>query len=134
VVAACSPRVFPELFDFGKDVLVDRTPLREMVAWSHPAGEEDTQAIADDYIRMGIAKVKATEPPEPLLEEVSKDILVVGGGMTGLTAAKAAADAGYKVTLVEKEDRLAAGPRSSRGVSQDPAVQRTSGQRRCRSG
>ena len=106
VVAACSPRVFPELFDFGKDVLVDRTPLREMVAWSHPAGEEDTQAIADDYIRMGIAKVKATEPPEPLLEEVSKDILVVGGGMTGLTAAKAAADAGYKVTLVEKEDRL----------------------------
>jgi len=106
VVAACSPRVFPELFDFGKDVLVDRTPLREQVAWSHPAGEEDTQTLADDYIRMGIARVKATEPPEPLIEEISRDILVVGGGMTGLTAAKGAADAGYKVTLVEKEARL----------------------------
>ena len=103
VVAACSPRVFPELFDFGKDVLVDRTPLREQVAWCHPAGEEDTQALADDYVRMGVARLKATEPPEPLIEEISKDILVVGGGMTGLTAAKAAADAGYKVTLVEKE-------------------------------
>jgi len=106
VVAACSPRAFPELFDFGKDVLVDRTPLREQVAWCHPAGDEDTQMLAEDYVRMAVARVKSTEPPEPLIEEVSKDILVVGGGMTGLTAAKAAADAGYKVTLVEKEARL----------------------------
>jgi quinone-modifying oxidoreductase subunit QmoB len=106
VVAACSQRVFPELFDFGKDVLVDRTPLREQVAWVHTPEDEDTQMLAEDYIRMGVAKVKATEPPEPLIEEVSRDIMVVGGGMSGMTAAKAAADAGYKVTLVEKEDKL----------------------------
>jgi len=106
VVAACSQRAFPELFDFGKDVIVDRTPLREQVAWSHPHGDEDTQMLGEDMIRMGVAKVKACEPPEPLLEQTSKEILVVGGGMAGLTAAKASADAGYKVTLVEKEGRL----------------------------
>lgn len=106
IVAACSQRVFPELFEFGKDVLVDRTPLREQVAWCHPAQDEDTQMLAEDYIRMGVAKVKAVEPPEPLIEETSKEILVVGGGMTGMTSAKAAADAGYKVTLVEKEAKL----------------------------
>jgi quinone-modifying oxidoreductase subunit QmoB len=32
VVAACSERVFPEAFDFGKDVLVDRVNLRERVS------------------------------------------------------------------------------------------------------
>jgi len=106
LVAACSQRVFPELFDFGPDVLVDRTPLREQVAWCHPADDEDTQMLAEDYIRMGVAKLKATEPPTPVIEETSKDILVVGGGMTGMTAAKAAATAGYKVVIVEKEDRL----------------------------
>ncbi len=106
VVGACSIRVFPELFEFGKDVLTDRVNLREHVAWCHPAGDEDTQTLAEDYINMGIAKVKNTEPPEPLIEEINKDILVIGGGMTGMTAARAAADAGYKVTLVEKEDKL----------------------------
>ncbi len=106
VVGACSIRVFPELFEFGKNVLTDRVNLREYVAWCHPAGDEDTHTLAEDYINMGIAKVKTTEPPEPLIEEINKDILVIGGGMTGMTAAKAAGDAGYKVTLVEKEDKL----------------------------
>ena len=106
VVAACSQRVFPELFEFGADVLTDRVNLREHVAWCHEADDEDTQMLAEDYVRMGLAKVTHTEPPEPYTEEVSKDILVIGGGITGMTAAKAAADAGYKVTLVEKSEHL----------------------------
>ncbi|MBU0985265.1 MAG: FAD-dependent oxidoreductase [candidate division Zixibacteria bacterium] len=106
VVAACSIRTFPELFDFGKDVLVDRTNLREQVAWSHEPNDEDTQMLAEDYLRMGIAKVQTVDPPEPLIEETSRDIMVVGGGMTGMTAARQASLAGYKVTLVEKADKL----------------------------
>jgi len=106
IVCACSTRVFPELFDFGLDVFTDRTNLREQVAWCHEPNDEDTQMLAEDYIRMGIAKVKTGEPPEPLDIETNKDIMVIGGGMTGMTSAKAAADAGYKVTLVEKEDKL----------------------------
>jgi len=106
VVGACSGRVFPELFNFGDRVVTERVNLREHVAWCHEANDEDTQMLAEDYVKMGINKVQHAEPPEPLKEETSKDILVVGGGMTGMTAAKAAADAGYKVTLVEKEDKL----------------------------
>jgi quinone-modifying oxidoreductase subunit QmoB len=106
VVAACSNRVFPELFDFGKSVLTDRVNLREYVAWCHKPNDEDTQMLAEDYLKMGIAKVQNGEPPVPYTEETSKDIMVIGGGVTGMTAAKAAADAGYKVTLVEKEDHL----------------------------
>jgi quinone-modifying oxidoreductase subunit QmoB len=106
VIAACSQRVFPELFDFGKDILVDRTNLREQVAWCHEPNDEDTQMLAEDNIRMGIARVENSEPAEPYIEETSKDILIVGGGVTGMNAAKASANAGYKVTLIEKEDRL----------------------------
>jgi quinone-modifying oxidoreductase subunit QmoB len=90
VVAACSQRVFPELFDFGGDVLTDRVNLREHVAWSHTPNDEDTQMLAEDHIRMGISRVATVEPPEALLEETNKDLMVIGGGITGMTAAKSA--------------------------------------------
>lgn len=106
VVAACSQRIFPQLFDFGKDVLTERSNIREYVAWAHEPNDEDTQMLAEDYVRMGIVKSKNTAPPDPLIEPTSRDILVVGGGISGMTAAKAAADAGYKVHLVEKADKL----------------------------
>jgi len=106
VVAACSQRVFPEAFDFGGDVLTDRVNLREQVVWSHTPNDEDTQMLGEDQIRMGVARIKASEPPVPHIEETTKDLLVIGGGIAGMTAATSAAATGYKVTLVEKEDRL----------------------------
>ena len=106
VVAACSQRVFPELFDFGGEVLTDRVNLREQVAWCHTPNDEDTQMLAEDHIRMGVARVRTVEPPEALIEESNKDLMVIGGGITGMTAAKSASAAGYKVALIEKEDRL----------------------------
>ncbi len=105
-VCACSGRVFPEMFEFGGNTLTDRTPLREYAAWVHEPNDEDTQMLGEDYVKMSVARLKATEPPVPLDVEISKDVLVIGGGMTGMTAAKASADAGYKVLLVEKSDKL----------------------------
>ncbi|UCC78635.1 MAG: hydrogenase iron-sulfur subunit [Candidatus Zixiibacteriota bacterium] len=106
VIAACSQRVFPELFNFGPHVLVDRTNFREQIAWCHAPNDEDTQMLAQDVIRAAIARVSNSEPPLPYIEETSKDIMVVGGGITGMTAARAASKAGYKVNLIEKEDHL----------------------------
>lgn len=105
-IAACSPRMFPEMFEFGDDVFVERTVLREWVAWTHPADDEDTQMLAEDYIRMGCTRARTGEPAVPYKEETSKDILVIGGGIAGMNTAKSAALAGYKVHLVEKEDKL----------------------------
>jgi quinone-modifying oxidoreductase subunit QmoB len=52
--------------------------------------------------------MEAMELPEPYQpeEEISKNILVVGGGLTGMNAALEAARAGYDVVLVEKEGQL----------------------------
>ena len=77
-----------------------------MVVWSHPPNDEDTQMLAEDYLRMGIARAKKAELPEPFEAEIDKTILVVGGGQTGMTAALEAAKAGYEVVLVEKEAQL----------------------------
>ena len=65
VIAACSQRAFPESFDFGADVLTDRVNLREQVAWCHAPNDEDTQMLAEDYIRMGVARVNTVAPPSP---------------------------------------------------------------------
>lgn len=106
VVAACSPRAKHREFKFD-GCIVERINLREFVAWSQEPNTEDTQALADDYMRMGIIKAQNTDLPEPFfLEEMDKTVLVVGGGITGLTSALGAAEAGYNVLLVEKQAEL----------------------------
>ncbi|MBI9053724.1 MAG: hydrogenase iron-sulfur subunit [Bacteroidales bacterium] len=107
IIAACSPRVKTEVFDFPENILVERTNIREQIAWSMEPGDEDTQMAAEDYLRMSIAKVNNTEVPTPFISEnLSSDILVVGGGITGITAAIDGAKAGYNIHLIEKEPKL----------------------------
>jgi quinone-modifying oxidoreductase subunit QmoB len=106
VIAACSPRVKTEAFTFDPQVLVERVNLREHVAWCFPPKNEDTQMAAEDYLRMGIAKIQKMEPLDRLSDAISKKLLVVGGGLTGLTAALESAEAGYEVVLVEKQAQL----------------------------
>ncbi len=106
VVGACSQRFLSDVFRFDSKVMVERVNLRENVAWTHKPNDEDTQMLAEDYIRMGIAKVRNSELPEPSESEANESILVVGGGTSGLTSALAAAKAGFSVVLTEKEDQL----------------------------
>jgi quinone-modifying oxidoreductase subunit QmoB len=106
VLAACSPRAMQEVFSFPGTELV-RVNLREGVAWTQPPSEEDTQHLAEDYLRMGMEQARRTGLPVPFAEgEFEKRILVVGGGVAGMTAALEAARAGYEVTLLEKSAAL----------------------------
>lgn len=107
VIAACSPRVMYDVFAF-EGAIVERANIREQVVWAQKPNEEDTQMMAEDYVRMSCTRTAKMEPPEPYKpeEEMSKDILVVGGGVTGMTAALETAKAGYSVVLVEKENEL----------------------------
>lgn len=107
VIAACSPRAKTEVFDFPDNILLERTNIREQVAWCMEPGEEDTQMAAEDYLKMAVTKVNNINLPSPFIaENISSDILVVGGGITGITAALNGAKAGYKVHLIEKEEKL----------------------------
>ncbi|MCI0469328.1 MAG: FAD-dependent oxidoreductase [Nitrospirae bacterium] len=106
IIGACSPRVKFEEFDFP-GALTERVNLREFVAWTQEPNTEATQSIADDYMKMGAIKAQKGELPEPnILPDLSKMIVVVGGGISGLTSALDAAEAGYQVTIVEKQAEL----------------------------
>ena len=105
VIAACSPRVMGSTFKFD-NVLTERVNLREQVVWSHEPNDEDTQMLAEDYLRISVAKAKIATISTPHEDETDKSILVVGGGVTGMTSALEAAKAGYQVTIVEKAEQL----------------------------
>ncbi|MDY6991640.1 MAG: FAD-dependent oxidoreductase, partial [Pseudomonadota bacterium] len=109
IIAACSKRAKTDAFDF-ENVAMSRANLREGVIWVRPdneAAQETTQEMAEDYIRMACAEVKYMNLPGPSEEQGRTDhLLVVGGGISGLTAALEAANAGYQVTLVERNDHL----------------------------
>ena len=106
VLGACSPRYHRDTFDLGTETIVARAPLREYASWSHPHGEEDTQMLAADYLRMHISSVKKQAPAQPFQQATDKTLLVIGGGVSGMTAAVESARAGYRVLLIEKEDKL----------------------------
>ena len=126
VIGACSRRVNYDVFKFD-GCIVERTSLREGVVWSHPRSEfpvvewdedddfydedvepnDPVQQMAGDYIRMGMARVEKVKLPEAYQPDTfTRKILVIGGGVTGLSAALDASKAGYQVTVVEKEAQL----------------------------
>ena len=114
-IAACSGRILKDEFVFG-ETLVERIDIRELGAWSFTFDPEeevdddegsDSSMLVADYIRIGLTKLGKTKVVEPFLDEgFSKEILVVGGGITGLNAALHVSKAGYDAVLVEKEDDL----------------------------
>jgi len=106
IIAACSPRVMTDRFHFDRAQVI-RANLREQVAWTQPAGDENTQMLAADNVRMAIAQAANTTAPEPLTAgEFNQRILVVGGGVSGMTAAMEAAATGYDVLLIERSEAL----------------------------
>ena len=121
VLGACSRRVNFDVFNFD-GCIVERVNLREGVVWPHsrekyPKLEKDQkddeehfdpiQMKAEDYIKMGMIRVEKVKLPEPYkTESFSRKILVLGGGVTGMSSALDAAKAGYDVTIVEKSDKL----------------------------
>jgi quinone-modifying oxidoreductase subunit QmoB len=106
VLGACSQREMTSVFKFD-GTFVERTPLREFVAWSCGGDDDDDkQMLAEDYVRMGCIRAAKSKKSEPVQSDVTRSILVVGGGVAGMSAAREAAAAGYKVVLVEKADAL----------------------------
>jgi len=109
VIAACSRRAKAETFNF-ENIAISRANLREGVIWATPADEdkkEIVQEMAADYVRMGCAEsIKMLIPRTNPNVGHNKRILVVGGGISGMTAAIESAKTGYDVLLVEKTGNL----------------------------
>ncbi len=112
VVASCTPRTHEPLFRKNCEraslnkYLFEFVNLREHCSWVHMGRQEEATRKAKDLIRMGVAKVALLKPQEDLSSVVMRASLVLGGGISGLTASLALANQGYRVELVERQAQL----------------------------
>ena len=112
VVASCTPRTHEPLFqDTIREAglnryLFEMTNIRDQCSWVHMQQPKEATEKSKDLVRMAVAKAALLEPLQTQMVGVVQKALVIGGGLTGMTAAKKIAEAGYEVTLVERESQL----------------------------
>ena len=112
VVAACTPKTHEPLFQETlinaglNKYLFEMTNIRNQDSWVHKDNPALATEKAKDLVRMAVAKVALTEPLRETELEINQRALVVGGGISGLVAAKTLSDHGYQVNLVEKTSSL----------------------------
>jgi heterodisulfide reductase subunit A len=112
VVASCSPRLHEPTFrkaceDAGLNkYLFEMANIREQCSWVHLYDRKAGTEKAKDLVRMAVAKAALLQPSEEAEVPITRNALVIGGGVAGIQAALDLADTGYKVFLVEKEPSI----------------------------
>ncbi|MDD2707999.1 MAG: FAD-dependent oxidoreductase [Verrucomicrobiae bacterium] len=107
VIAACSPRKHEETFRSVmvragmNPYLMQMVNIRELIAWVAP-GREQATAKACIQIRAAIRRVQHHVPLEKIIVNACPDVLILGAGAAGLKSALTLAEAGRKVTVVER--------------------------------
>lgn len=111
VVASCTPRTHEPLFqDTIREAglnryLFEMANIRDQCSWVHMHQRKEATEKAKDLVRMAIAKAALLEPLPTQKVEMNQKALVIGGGLTGMTAARKISEAGFEVYLVEKESQ-----------------------------
>jgi heterodisulfide reductase subunit A len=112
VVAACTPMTHEPLFqetlrDAGLNkYLFEMANIRNQCSWVHSKEKQEATEKAKDLVRMAAARAQLIRPlPQPTIS-IDNRALVIGGGITGMTAALGLADQGYHTYLVEQSHEL----------------------------
>jgi heterodisulfide reductase subunit A len=112
VVAACSPSLHEHTFRRTlararlNSYLYEHANIREQVSW---CSKSDPEGATDKAIRLvaaAVAKASLMEPLEPIRVEAKQHVAVIGGGVSGLRAARDLSRNGLAVTLLERSPFL----------------------------
>ena len=112
VVAACTPRTHEVLFqetlrEAGLNkCLVEMVNIRDQCSWVHMHDTTAATEKACDLVRMAVAKARQIEPLAETTIEVIPKSLIIGGGLSGMTAALNLASQGFECYLVERQKEL----------------------------
>jgi len=112
IVASCTPRTHEPLFretirEAGLNIyLFEMANIRDQCSWVHMHEHEEATEKAKDLVRSVVAKARMLRPLAKPQINVTPSGLVVGGGLSGMTAALEMAKQGFDVHLVEKEKEL----------------------------
>jgi heterodisulfide reductase subunit A len=112
VVASCTPRTHEPLFrsvceEAGVNkYLFHMANIREHCSWVHAKEPKKATEKAKETVKMAVAKAGLLEPQTEPEIDVQPSALVIGGGVTGMTAALSLANQEFKVDLIEREKEL----------------------------
>lgn len=124
VLAGCTPRIYELHFrklceEIGiNPYLFEMANIREQCAWVHADNPDAAFEKAEELIRMSVARAGYLDALTVKRVPVVDSVLVLGGGITGMTAALEVAEQGYKTCIVEREEGLG-GVLNDIGVLQD---------------
>ncbi len=111
VVASCSPRMHEPTFRRTVEraglnrYMFEMANIREHVSWIGKDKEANTNKAAE-LISMAVAKLRCNRPLFAQRFDITKRVLIIGGGVAGIQAALDCADGGIPVILVEKEPTI----------------------------
>jgi heterodisulfide reductase subunit A2 len=112
IVASCTPRTHEPLFketvqEAGLNpYLFEMTNIRDQCSWVHMHEPKEATQKAKDLVRSIVAKAALLKPLKKPVINVTQVGLIIGGGVSGMTAALELAKQGFEVHLVEKEKDL----------------------------
>jgi len=112
VVASCTPRTHEPLFretlrEAGLNpYLFDLSNIRDQCSWVHSSEPEAATHKAIELVKMSIARARHLAPLIGEALAIHQVGLVIGGGLSGMTAALSLAEQGFKVHLVERSGNL----------------------------
>ena len=112
VTSACSPTTHEPLFQSTLEqaglnkYFFDMANIRDQCSWVHPNDPDLATEKAKRLTRMAVANATAGEALDEMEFEVDSRLLIVGGGVVGMTAAVEAARQGFGVYLIEREPKL----------------------------
>ena len=112
VIGGCSPRTHEAKFQEAirkaglNKYMVEIANIRDQATWVHSQLPKKATEKAKDLMRMAVGAVTEAHPLKDNSLPINKDVLVVGGGVTGMTTALQLADQGFKVYLAERSDSL----------------------------
>jgi heterodisulfide reductase subunit A len=109
VVACCSPHMHEKMFqNVVEEEGVNRyqlvhVNLREQCSWIHEKGATEK---AESLVKAGVRRAQTLEALEKKEIPVCRDVMVIGGGVAGITAALQLSEAGFKVNMVERRPSI----------------------------
>jgi heterodisulfide reductase subunit A len=112
VVACCSPNMHENTFRKAvksqgmNPYLCEIANIREQCSWVHQKEREKATRKAEEIILATLEKVRENESLETIAVPITRKVLVIGGGIAGMTAALDMAEGGYDVILLEREPSL----------------------------